>query len=71
MIEHVPESWVQEEWRPFTRHAEGKPFWFSWNHAGYPEECVFARALNPMPRPARPEFRLYSLRLPIECLGVA
>lgn len=69
MIQHVPEEWVRMNWRPFIRFAEKKPFFFSWNHTDYPEECVYAMANPDIPASQMPEFRLYSLRMPIVCLG--
>ena len=68
-INYVPEEWVRINWRPFVRFAERKPFFFSWNHTDYPEECVFAMANPNIPASQMPEFRLYNLRMPVVCLG--
>ena len=68
-INHVPEEWVRINWRPFVKFAEKKPFFFAWNHDDHPEETVFAMANPNIPPSQMPEFRLYSLRMPIMCLG--
>ena len=68
-INVVPEDWLRREWRPFVRWAEKKPFFFSWNHTDYPEECVYAMAKPGIPSPSQADFRLYNLRMPIVCLG--
>jgi hypothetical protein len=68
LINHVPMDWVRTVWRPFIRRAQGKPFFFSWNHRDFPEECVFALAKAPIPAPQMNDYKLYTLNLPIQCL---
>lgn len=69
MINHVPVDWVRQSWRPFVRWSEKRPFFFSWNHTDFPEECVFAMAKPGIPAPQLSDFHTYNLRMPIVCLG--
>lgn len=67
-MQFVPVDWVRSNWRPFIRHAETKPFFYSWNHSVYPEECVFGEAVMPIPAAVQQEFKQYNLQLSMSCL---
>lgn len=67
-MQFVPVDWVRDYWRPFKRHAESKPFFYSWNHSAYPEDCVYGEAQTPLPKDVQQEFKLYTLRLTMSCL---
>lgn len=67
-INYVTMDWERSVWRPFVRRAERKPFFFSWNHRDYPDECVFAMAKMPIPPAQMNEYKLYNLSMPITCM---
>lgn len=67
-MRHVDRDWVRSDWEPFLRHAELKPFFFSWNHTAYPGDTVFAWLDGELPEmPVDGDF-LHQLRLPVRCL---
>jgi hypothetical protein len=43
-IEYLSPSFVQNQWAPFCTHALRYPFFFRWNPASYPTDCMFASA---------------------------
>lgn len=65
--QYVPAAWVRSHWEPFIRHAERKPFFYSWHNTVYPEDCVYGDADMPLPRVVFDEFGLQNLRLTMSC----
>lgn len=67
-IRHAKPAWVRANWEPFVRHAELKPFFFSWNHAAYPEDAVYCWRDGDPPPPALDDDGYQTLTLPVQCL---
>lgn len=65
---YVPPAWVRQYWEPFVLHAERMPFFYSWHHSLYPEDCVFARAQLPMPESPYQEYGFQNLRMDLRAL---
>ncbi len=66
---HVPRAWVRQYWEPFLRHAELKPFFFSWNHEDYPGDAAFCWVPDgKVPTMPLTDDFYQRCRLPIACL---
>ena len=37
----IPQAWFRSFWQPFSDSHKGKPIWFGWNTADYPNEIIF------------------------------
>lgn len=67
-MQHVDRGWVRAHWEPFLRHAELRPFFFSWNHADHPGDAAFCWLDGELPElPVDGDF-LHQVRLPVRCL---
>lgn len=68
MMQHVDRSWLRTHWEPFLEHAELKPFFFSWNHATYPEDACLCWVDGDLPElPVDGDF-VHQVRLSVRCL---
>jgi hypothetical protein len=43
-LEWLSPSFITNQWKPFCTHALKYPFFFRWNPASYPADCMFASA---------------------------
>lgn len=39
--DRVAQTWVREQWDPFVRFAETRPFFFSWRYDDFPLEVIY------------------------------
>jgi len=58
-------QWFIDNWRPFLRHAERRPFWFKWSNSTYTDETVYTwnDGKIPTPTPTDPHFISFTLPL--------
>jgi hypothetical protein len=45
-VDYMTMDWARSDWLPFIKHAEQKPFFFTWNNANYGTEHAFAWSNN-------------------------
>jgi hypothetical protein len=64
----VPQQWVRDYWESFVKHAELKPFLFSWNHEFYPQDAAYCVSNGEIPDIAINENRYHDISLPVQCL---
>jgi len=63
---YVTPAWVRSSWMPFLKHAEAKPFFFSWNHVDYPDEAVFCTTSKKISPPVYSDSMYMSISLSVE-----
>ena len=61
-------DWFVDNWRPFTRHAERRPFWFKWSDTSYTDESVFCWTDGRVPTPSQTDAHFMSFTLPLKGL---
>lgn len=64
----VPQVWVRDYWESFVKHAELKPFIFSWNHEFYPQDAAYCVSNGEIPDIAINDNRYHDISLPVQCL---
>jgi hypothetical protein len=67
-IRNATQAWARQQWEPFVRHAELKPFFFSRNHTDYPEDAVYCWADGEIPEYGINDDRRQTLSMPVQCL---
>jgi hypothetical protein len=60
--------WVRNNWEPFIRHAEIKPFIFSWDYENHPNEAAFCFTSGKIPPARYSEPNFMSISLPVDAL---
>ncbi len=50
------DEWVRQNWLPFIRHAELKPFWFVPNAIKYPTDCTYCWAEGEVGQPVHSNY---------------
>jgi hypothetical protein len=64
----VPQQWVRDYWESFVKHAELRPFLFSWNHEFYPQDAAYCVSNGEIPDIAINDNRYHDISLPVQCL---
>ena len=64
-INHASTSWMRNDWEQFVRHAEKKPFYFSWNIGSYPNEAAFCWTDGGIKPPKRTHRDLMSVNIDV------
>lgn len=67
-IRNATQAWARQQWEPLVRHAELKPFFFSRNHADYPEDAVYCWTDGEIPEYGINDDRRQTLSMPVQCL---
>lgn len=67
-IRHVSPAWVSNFWEPFVQHAELRPFFFSWDNDGHPEDAVFCWADGDIPQVPYDDNHRMTPAMPVQCL---
>ncbi len=50
-FEHLTPAQAYNEWLPFMKHAEKKPFFFAWLYEDYPTDCALMETNGDIPAP--------------------
>lgn len=64
----VPQQWVRDYWEAFIKHAELRPFLFSWNHEFYPQDAAYCMTDGEIPALSINENRYHDISMPVQCL---